>query len=360
MTHGVSDRIAWRGKQDSRSREGIAGRARKIAGMLNAIVTLGPATSDAATMEALLDVAAAFRLNASHVTGAELGEWLRRIAEVLAERGRDIPVYVDLQGAKMRIGHYEAREGLPPRVRFMPGVESDAPECIPVPHAIFFEAVQPGDTITLNDARVSIRIDDVERGGPSPRAWGRVVRDGPLSSHKGINRQEHPLPCPSLNDQDREAVAVAMGWPFTRFAFSFVVDGSEAGLLRPLVGRRPMVAKIERPEAFPHLEEIAAAFDELWLCRGDLGAQAGLARLGAMQEEFVQRCRGLGRPYVLAGQVLEHMTHFPNPTRTEVVHLYQAERAGFSGFVLSDETAVGRYPLEVARLLHLIRGHHTN
>ena len=319
--------------------------------MLNAIVTLGPASSDLPVLEALLDVACAFRLNASHVTGADLGQWLEKIAALRVARGREIPVYVDLQGAKMRIGRYDEQEGLPPRIRFEHGTESDSPECIPVPHAVFFETVQPGDTITLNDARVSVRIEEVERAGPAPHAWGQVVQDGPLSSHKGINRQDHPLPCRCLSDRDREAVRVAMEWPFTRFAFSFVVDGSEATLLRPLVGGRPMVAKIERPEAFPHLEGIAAAFDELWLCRGDLGAQAGLASLGRLQEEFVQRCPGLGRPYHLAGQVLEHMTHFPNPTRTEVVALYQAERDGFAGFVLSDETAVGRHPLDVARLL---------
>ena len=140
-------------------------------------------------------------------------------------------------------------------------------------------------------------------------------------------------------------------WPFTRFAFSFVHDGTEAALLRPLSGHRIVAAKIELPEAMRHLAAIATSFDELWLCRGDLGAQAGLAALGPLQEDFVGQAQGLGKPYYLAGQVLEHMTHFPHPTRAEVVGLHQAMRDGFSGFVLSDETAVGLHPREVAAFL---------
>lgn len=315
------------------------------------ILTLGPATSSEALMAELLEVAGAFRLNASHLSAEDLGRWLDALARLFQARGREIPVYVDLQGAKVRIGSYPACERLPDRVRLVRHGEGSSPEAIPVPHDSFFQALRPGDTLTLNDARVWLRV--LATGPESCDA--EVVRNGPLSSHKGVNRTVRPLPCPRLSEADGRAVEVALRHGFTRFAFSFVHDGTEADLLRPRTGSRPLAAKIEFPEAMAHLEAIAPRFDELWLCRGDLGAQAGLTALGPLQEDFARRLPALGKPGYLAGQVLEHMTWFPQPTRAEVVGLYQAERDGFAGFVLSDETAVGRHPLEVARFLASLR-----
>lgn len=311
------------------------------------IVTLGPATSDEADIAALLDVAAAFRLNASHLSSDALSGWLGTIARVIGRQARSVPVYIDLQGAKMRIGDISPRDRLPDRVRLIFARAHDVPDHIPVPHVDFFSSVAPGDLITLNDARVALRVTAVS----SDHCDAEVTRNGPLSPHKGLNRDTRPLPCPRLTDADRAAVEIAMRWPNTRFAFSFVHDGSEAALLRPLTGDRVIAAKIEQPQAFPHLPSIAAAFDEMWLCRGDLGAQAGLAALGPLQEAFTDTARSLGKPYFLAGQVLEHMTWFPQPTRAEVVGLHQAAREGFAGVVLSDETAVGRHPREVAAFL---------
>lgn len=314
------------------------------------VLTLGPATSSEEVLAGLLDAAAAFRLNSSHLSAADLDRWLETLDRVFVARGEAIPVYVDLQGAKLRIGEYPARDCLPERVRLV-HAPSGAGETIPVPHEAFFTAVQPGDVVTLNDARVWLRLLEVSAGS----CLAEVVRNGPLSSHKGLNRRVRPLPCAGLTEADRRAIEVALGHESTRFAFSFVHDGGEADLLRPLTGSSVVAAKIEFPEAMAHLDAIAARFDELWLCRGDLGAQAGLAALGSLQEAFARRIPSLGKPCYLAGQVLEYMTHFPQPTRTEVVALHQAERDGFTGLVLSDETAVGRNPLAVARLLRELR-----
>ncbi len=311
------------------------------------ILTLGPATSSPDMLADLLGVAGAFRLNASHLDPEGLGRWLEALSRLFDRAGRTVPVYVDLQGAKMRIGSFPQCQTLPERVRLFLGDRAETSQTIPVPHRAFFPAVRPGDLLTLNDARVCLRVLRAD----DRACEAEVLRNGPLSSHKGLNRRVHPLPCPDLSEGDRRAVQVALEHDFARFAFSFVHDGEEADLVRPLVGGRVVAAKIELPEALDHLGGIADRFDELWLCRGDLGAQAGLAALGGLQETFVDRVRGLGKPFYLAGQVLEYMTHFPQPTRAEVVGLYQAEREGFAGVVLSDETAVGRHPLQAANLL---------
>lgn len=310
--------------------------------------TLGPASEEEVVLRRLFDVSQRFRLNSSHLSGEALSHWLLRLQSLFTETGRTVPVVIDLQGAKMRIGRVPKVDFLPEVVRL---VLQAAPDGIPIPHPELFEALRPGETLTLNDARVRLVVESAEKS--SCRC--RVVHQGPLESHKGINRPDHPIPLKGLLPGDREAVEVGHRFPFVEFAFSFVHTGAEATLLRDVTGRR-LIAKVERPEAMQHLDDIAALFDEIWLCRGDLGAQAGLARLGRLQHDFTNRMPEFGVPCHLAGQVLEHMTHHPEPTRTEVVHLYDVERNGFGGIVLSDETAVGAYPIAVADYLAGLSG----
>ena len=118
---------------------------------------------------------------------------------------------------------------------------------------------------------------------------------------------------------------------------------------------KKLVAKIERPEAFSFLKEIDRNFDELWFCRGDLGAQAGIASLAALQHEFIRTSTGLGLESMLAGQVLEYITHFPEPIRAEVVQICDALASGFRGIILSDETAVGKHPEQVADFIDALK-----
>lgn len=311
------------------------------------ILTLGPASQGHDVLLTFLHAADAFRLNVAHLSPAATTAWLERLQEVFAEAGRVIPVVLDLQGAKMRIGEIERVDALPERVVLVHGDRSEAPTEIPVPHAELFESVKPGETLLLNDSRVCLRVLE-NRGGT---VSAETVRNGPLSSHKGINRAMHPLPFRDLTPGDRSAVQAGLAFPFVQFALSFVLQASDATIARRYVGERPLVAKIERPEAFANLDEIAQAFSALWLCRGDLGAQAGLRALGPLQRDFTARIGEFGKPAFLAGQVLEHMTSHPEPTRAEVVGLYEAVQSGFQGIVLSDETAVGRNPLEVVRFL---------
>jgi pyruvate kinase len=294
-----------------------------------------------------MELAGRFRLNASHLDDDSLERWLNRLEQIFEARGETRPVVVDLQGAKMRVGEMAPADRLPDELTLVcaPGPETAA-GAIPVPHPELFEAVRPGERLTLNDARVELEV--TAHGGH--RLGARVVRNGPLSAHKGINRPDHPIPYRRLRDRDRAVVRRATRRPFCQLAFSFVLDGSEVPLLRAETNAH-LVAKLERPEALPHVSAIAHAFDEIWFCRGDLGAQAGLSALGPLQRRFAAAVGDLPVPALLAGQVLEHMSSCPEPTRTEVVHLYDAACSGWAGIVLSDETANGRDPVAVARFL---------
>ena len=324
--------------------------------LMQIVATLGPASAQVETQRALAEVVDRFRLNASHLDAASLERWLEGLAALYWELGRELPVVVDLQGAKMRVG------ALPTPLELVQGSTvcfvRDQPrdpghdigiDAIPVLHPQLYAAIAAGERLWLDDARLEVAVSEVDAEAGEIRA--EVLRGGLLRANKGINRPQHPVPCETLSPRDEAMLKVALRYRFCELAFSFVHDGSEAALLPTTVKR---IAKIEREEALSHLHAISAAFDELWLCRGDLGSQAGIFRLGELQERFCVEhiAAHPDTPGLLAGQVLEHLTEHREATRSEVVGLHQAERSGFAGIVLSDETAVGR---ELAAVIAFLR-----
>lgn len=304
------------------------------------ILTIGPASSSPDMVAALGRVATRFRLNTSHMSGDRLRESLSGIGRVFHDTGRVLPVVLDLQGAKVRIGRYPEVAGIPAQVELRLADASDTPAVIPVPHESVFDKTAVGDAVHLNDRRVILRITG--RNGPGSFE-AECLRSGPLSSNKGFNCENRAYELVRLSPRDAEAIRVGNEFPFVEYAVSFVLDGSEAGLFRPLTGNRRLIAKIERPAAIDRLSEIDALFDETWLCRGDLGAEADLRDLGALQTRYITAFPALRRPKILAGEVLGSMTAAPLPSRSEIVHLHDIIAAGFDGIVLSDETASGKH-----------------
>jgi pyruvate kinase len=311
------------------------------------IFTLGPASSEIEIISKLLDVADCFRLNSSHLTEKTLNLWLQKIESVFEKKNKKIPVIVDLQGAKMRIGDFPTVDKLPEKITLYFGLSSYNSSLVPIPHKEFFDSVKVGDLITLNDVKIKIKVTSISEN----KIETTVLRNGSLSSNKGINIVTHPVVFSDLTEKDKNIIKTSLDYDFTHFAFSFLNDGNEADKIRPLIKKRKLIAKIERPEAFSYLENIDTKFDEIWLCRGDLGAQGGIYNLGRLQDDFTKKIPILQNECILAGQVLEHMTSFPTPTRSEIVHLYDTETNGFKGIVLSDETAIGKNPIEVAEFL---------
>lgn len=313
---------------------------------LSVITTLGPATSSNETIRDLLPLSSQFRLNSSHLSPEELKGWLSKLEQIFTKSNTTIPVVIDLQGAKMRIGMIAPVEQLPEEITLVEGNHSEDNSIIPVPHERFFEHVQKGEELLLNDGKVAIKIIDrlVEQNNIQLKA--RVISNGPLSSRKGINRKNHPVPFNLISDKDKEIINVLNGYDFTAIAISFIVDGSEIDLVRELSNKK-IAAKIERPESFPHLETITSKSDEVWLCRGDLGAQAGLWEMARLQNEFETFIEGCSQKtdFILAGQVFEHLTQAREATRSEVTHFYNSSFKGYRGIVLSDETAIGSNPV---------------
>lgn len=287
------------------------------------------------------------RLNVAHLSVLQLEEWLATLAEIRKNEGLDFRVILDLQGAKVRIGRIPAVEKLPGKVCLFLGSESLDAARIPVPCQAVFAQTRVGERLFLNDRKIVLEVC----GQGSDFIEARVLQNGPLSSAKGINSPDRVFAMARVMPGDAAAIAAAADYDFVSYALSFVADGSETSLFRPLTASRPLIAKIEQTAAFAHLAEIAAGFDELWLCRGDLGAEAGLSRLGFLQQQFVRQLKELQKPCLLAGEVLGSMVVLPQPSRAEIVQLYDALSHGFAGFVLSDETAAGQ---QVEAVLHFI------
>ena len=296
------------------------------------VVTLGPASFR------LIDALArsgptAFRLNTSHMTLEAVESQIKAIRAIAAE----IPIVLDLQGAKMRLEEFTARP-VKPGDEVLFALDSSAPGAIPAPYPELFEQLKPGDTLRLDDDKLRFTVTRTERES----ALARAERPGALQPRKGINVVEHPIALEDLSERARKAIELAVRYPAVRCAVSFVTDGREAEWVRTRLPGRPVTGKVERVEAAAAIHQLAASFDELWICRGDLGAQLGSPAMA----RFVGRLDpvALGTPVLMAGQTLEHLTAHPEPTRSEVCHLFDLIARGYSGIVLSDETAIGRDP----------------
>jgi pyruvate kinase len=299
------------------------------------VATLGPASfgREAALIEA---GATALRLNASHMAPDEVA----RRAEDVFRDAHGAACIVDLQGAKMRLGDFEPREVREGEV--VTFESSAARGGILLPHAELFAAVAPGEVLTIDDGRLEVVVVDVSRERISVRA----SRAGWLRPRKGINRPRHPVEPSALCEADRAVLDACDRYDEIEYAISFVRDGREAAWLRAR-GRRRVILKIERDEAIRSLLPTSAASDEVWICRGDLGAQLGLQAMARAVHDVDPR--HIGVPVLLAGQVLEHLTHHAEPTRSEVCHVHDVLLRGFAGIVLSDETAIGVDPVNAVR-----------
>ncbi len=312
------------------------------------VATLGPASFGTAR-ELARAGATALRLNASHLSPDDLG---RRGAE--AQRAAPgLPLVVDLQGAKMRVGEFAERDvAAGARVRF--SVEPASAEDVPLPHPELFAAAEVGETIGLDDGRLRFRVRD--RGPGWLEAEALVA--GVLRPRKGVNLLEHPVRLSGLTPADAARLDAVRSLTGVQVAWSFALDGREADWVRARRPATPVIAKVERREAAAALDEIARRVDAVWVCRGDLGEQLGPAALGSFVGSFAPA--RFACLVLMAGQVLEHLTTHREPTRSEVCHLHDLVTRGYAGIVLSDETAIGRDPVhaveEAAALVRAFGG----
>lgn len=334
------------------------------------VATLGPASANHDVWSKMVAAGAtAFRLNTSHLDLPQLSGWIERLEPFLASLSPHPPLILDLQGSKWRLGQIEPAElSAGQRVELVLGAVSEGAGVLPVPHPDFFKAAPASSPeIVLNDARVRLVVEGT---GPE-RIQARVISGGPVAAHKGITFLSSTYRQEALSEKDGAILAQTRSLPGIRYAISYVKDATEmarytrqctptgavaqGGAGSRLGQTAYLIAKLERQPALDGAREIAGIADELWLCRGDLGAELGIRGMAEQSHRFSQAVRDFAVPVFLAGQVLEHMTASPAPTRSEIAYLYAALQSGYRGVVLSDETATGRYPIESCRMAALFK-----
>lgn len=319
------------------------------------IATLGPGSAGEATWKEMIAVGVTrFRLNTSHLSLEQLHDWLGRISRFYEVTGASLPVVLDLQGSKWRVGDFPAFDMAPGEpIRLFLGGKSRQAGALPVPHADFFRAASAASrVILLNDAKIRLEVQSFGEN----ELTAQVVQGGRISAQKGITYQESEYRVEAISDKDRAIVEQTRQQPWTRYAISYVRDAQEMGRYRQLFGPAAyLIAKLERGPALEEAGEIGRSASELWVCRGDLGAELGLPGMARAVARLSERIGEMGAPVLMAGQVLEHMAQEPNPTRSEVCYLYDTLARGYRGFVLSDEVAIGKYPVQSCQAAAMFR-----
>ncbi len=319
------------------------------------VATLGPASSSedriAALAEAGVDL---FRINFSHGLHSEHGARIAAIRAVERRHGRPIGILADVQGPKLRVSTFAGgRTTLVPGHAFTLDLDS-APgddRRVQLPHPEIIQAARVGSLLLLDDGRLSLRVT----GCFADRLETEVVNGGILSDRKGVNVPDVVLPIPALTVKDRADLAFALEHGVDYIGLSFVQRPEDVEEARELVGGRAWImSKIEKPQALDCLDEILRLSDAVMVARGDLGVELPPERVPLEQKRIVRAARQLGRPVVVATQMLESMISAPTPTRAEASDVATAVFDGADAVMLSGETAVGQYPIEAVSIMKRI------
>jgi len=314
------------------------------------VATLGPACSKPDVLRRMLAAGAdVVRLNFSHGTGKDHVDRAQLVREVARGLGREVAIMADLQGPKIRIGKFASgKVELVPGARFVLDAECDLGDAtrVGLDYKELVNDVAPGSVLLLDDGLIKLDVETVE----GSRIVTRVVLGGVLSNNKGINRMGGGLSAPALTTKDMEDVKTAAQLEADYLAVSFPKSKEDMYMARQLMraagGRALLIAKIERAEAIPALDEVIAASDGIMVARGDLAVEVGNAAVPGLQKRMIRAAREQNKLTITATQMMESMIHNPVPTRAEVSDVANAVLDGTDAVMLSAETAAGRYPVE--------------
>jgi pyruvate kinase len=314
------------------------------------VATLGPASSDPSVLERMiLSGVNVVRVNFSHGSAEGHTQVVNMVREVATRLGRDIGVLADLQGPKIRIGKFAGGKiSLVEGDTFTFDIDCELGDerRVGLDYKALVHDVKSGDTLLLNDGRMTMRVDRVN----DRTIDCTVTVGGVLSDRKGINRQGGGLSAPALTAKDMDDVKTAVAFEADFIAVSFPRNASDMYMARELAraagGRALMIAKIERYEAIGNLEEILKASDGIMVARGDLAVEVGDAAVPALQKRMIRMARELNKLTITATQMMESMIESPVPTRAEVSDVANAVIDGTDAVMLSAETAAGKYPVE--------------
>jgi len=322
------------------------------------VATLGPASSDADTLEKMFRAGVdVVRLNFSHGTAADHQKRAELVRETCRKVGRAVGIMADLQGPKIRVGKFaEGRVTLKAGEPFILDSECELGDAtrVGLDYKELPRDVRAGDVLLLDDGKIVLDV----KGVAGSRITTTTRHGGTLSNNKGINRQGGGLTAPALTAKDMEDIRTAAQMNVDYLAVSFPKSGADMYMARELLraagGHAMLIAKIERAEAIPALEDIMRACDGIMVARGDLAVEVGDAAVPALQKRMIRQGRELNKLTITATQMMESMISSPVPTRAEVSDVANAVLDGTDAVMLSAESASGQYPVETIAAMNRI------
>lgn len=319
------------------------------------LATLGPANPDQASIEKLFRAGAdVFRINMSHSSHDVMRDRIAQIRAVEKKVGRPIGILADLQGPKLRLGEFaNGGETLERGARFILDSDKKPGDAtrVHLPHPEILSALEDGHAILIDDGKVRLKVIEATK----TKAVTEVVVAGRVSNRKGVSLPDTTIPVSAMTPKDRSDLEAALVAGIDWVALSFVQRPEDvAEVKKTCAGRALVMAKIEKPQAIARLDEIMEISDALMVARGDLGVEMPLEKVPGLQKRITRMARRLGKPVVVATQMLESMIASPVPTRAEVSDVATAVFEGADAIMLSAESAAGQYPIEAVSTMNRI------
>jgi len=323
------------------------------------VCTLGPSTDGLDRARALVDAGMdVARLNFSHGEHADQGRRFQEVRRAAEASGRTLAVLADLQGPKIRLGRFadgpvEWRTGERIRITVEDCVGDH--DRVSTTYKQLADDVRPGDRLLVDDGNVALVAVAVENGVD---VVCDVTEGGVVSNNKGLSLPGVAVSVPAMSEKDASDLDFALRLGVDFVALSFVRSADDVKLVHQVMDevgiRRPVIAKIEKPEAVAALEEIVLAFDGIMVARGDLGVELPLEEVPLVQKRAVQIARENAKPVIVATQMLESMINHSRPTRAEASDVANAILDGADAVMLSGETSVGKYPVQTVATMSRI------
>ncbi|WP_230531399.1 pyruvate kinase [Microvirga roseola] len=319
------------------------------------LATLGPASESQEMIEKLFEAGAdVFRLNMSHLPRERLKERVAMIRAVEAKFKRPIAILADLQGPKLRVGAFEGDSAMLVQGQTFTLDEDKAPgdtKRVHLPHPEILSSLEPGHTVLIDDGKLRLRVKSVKTGS----ATTAVEVAGKISNRKGVSLPDTVIPVAAMTDKDRSDLEAALDAGVDWIALSFVQRPEDVAEVKKVArGRALVMSKLEKPQAIARLDEIMEISDAVMVARGDLGVEMPLEKVPGIQKRIVRTARRLGKPVVVATQMLESMITSPVPTRAEVSDVATAVYDGADAVMLSAESASGQYPVDAVATMSRI------
>lgn len=317
------------------------------------VATLGPATSSRETLLAMMTKGVdVFRVNFSHANYEDISEKIKTIHELNAEHGFSTAVLADLQGPKLRIGKMINEDvviNAGDILTFTHEKIEGTQEKVYMTYEKFAHDVKVGENILIDDGKLIFKVIFTD-GISTVKA--ETIQGGPLRSKKGVNLPNTNVSLPALTEKDIEDAIFAIKQEVDWFALSFVRNSQDLIDLQTLIKEHsnhkiPIIAKIEKPEALINISDILTECDGLMVARGDLGVEVAFEEVPAVQKDLIDKAKLARKPVIVATQMMETMISSLTPTRAEVNDVANAVFDGADAVMLSAETSVGLYPVQV-------------